>query len=231
MKNSIYTTLALACALSAGSLLYGQDAAVEAQQETVSIADPASKPQVPAPQQVQAVEATPSPAASSKIEWKSDEAKRRMASAGQGAASGRAEESQKITVQKDGPPPWRLLVAFVVMGLLLYGLYLFLKKFGKRISGEESSDLKVLSKLRLDSRNSLALIRFHEEELLLSVNAGGGVQLLSKQSQIEMLDAEGSSGKVEENDLDEETPAVIFNGLKGSKESADGIRTVKDGLL
>ncbi len=221
MNAKTKKTIALAVSLLAGSLLYGQDAAAEAAQETVSIANPVKA-------SVEAAPAAKPQAPAHKFEWKSEEAKKRLAG-GQGADAARPEEP-KAAAQKDGPPAWRLLVAFAVMGVLLYGLYLFLKKFGKKISGEEASGLKIVSKLRLDSRNSLALVQFHEEELLLSVNSAGGVQLLSKQAQIELAEAEGNAGKVVENDFDEEDPAVIFKGFGGAKISTDGVKTVKDGL-
>ena len=126
----------------------------------------------------------------------------------------------------------RLLVAFAIMGLLLYGLYYFLKRFGKKITGQEGANLKVLSKVRIDSRNSIALIQFHEEELLLSVNSAGGMRLLTKCAQIDLAEAEANDSEVEENST-VELPAVkpsFFNLFGGIKGSSAGIKTVKDAI-
>lgn len=218
MKTSIAKILVLAGSLLTGLMLTGQEPASPAAQETVSVANPASSQQVeaPAPAKLEA----PAPAAR-KVEWKSDEARRRL---GQGAAVDTARpEDSKSKAQRDGPPAWRLGVAFVVMIILFYGLYLFLKKYGRKLSGEETTGLKLVSRLRLDSRNSLALVQFHEEELLVSVNAAGGVQLLSKCAQIELAEDEGNAGKVDVNDSLSQEEDAIFD--------SHGIKTVKDGLI
>ena len=231
MNTTTKKTLVLAASLLTGVLLMGQNPAVEPAQETVSVENPV-KAQVDAPVkvpvQVDPQAKVPAQAPAHKIEWKSEEAKRRLS--GQAAEPSHPEDA-KSKASKDGPPAWRLAVAFAVMALLLYGLYLFLKKFGKKITGQETTGLKLISKLRLDSRNNLVLVQFHEEELLISVNSSGGVQLLSKCAQIELAEAEANAGKVEENDLPMDGEAEIYNSFGSQKLSGDVIKTVKDGLI
>lgn len=233
MKTTFKKTAVVAGALLAGLLLMGQEPASETvSQDFVSVSNPVKQPHVEAASKASALSG---PAASArKVEWRSDEAKRRLA--GQGGVAA-AEPSRladsKAPAQKDEPSSWRLIVAFAVMAIALYGLYFFLKKFGRKISGEETASLKMLSRLRLDSRNSLALVQFHEEELLVAVNSAGGVQLLSKCAQIEIAEAEGNSGKVGEHDAALEAEDAIFDSFGETKASSavSGIRTVKDGLL
>ena len=233
MKTIIQKTIVLGLLILAAFALVAQDAASEPSQETVSVSNPL-KPQAEAAAKA-AVQAEPQAATSQaaaasahKIEWKSEEAKRRMSGQAAEATHGDAPRSM---AQKDGPPAWRLAVAFVVMAVLLYGLYLFLKRFGKKITGQESGSLKIVSKIRIDSRNTLALIQFHEEELVLAVNSAGGIQLLTKCAQIDLAESESNSGLVDENDASDMEPGAVFNSLGSLKGSSSGIKTVKDELI
>ncbi len=191
------------------------------QETTVSIAAPEArqyaKPvSLKEPVQTNAEESgsvkAPSQEPHQKMEWKSDEAKRRLSGSAQGAAPSLPARKAGPT---EGPAAWRLLVAFGVMALLIYGLYLFLKKFGRKLKGDEGEGLKLVSSLKVDSRNSLALIRFHEEELLLAVNSSGGVQLLSKCAQIDLAEAEAGAG---------------LGGADEGYDFGEGVKTAKEGL-
>lgn len=75
-----------------------------------------------------------------------------------------------------------LSLAFVA-GLMALTFYL-LKRFGAKMSGLDSKGgLQVKSRVHLDHKASLAIVRVHEEELLLAVTSSG-VSLLSRYSAI-----------------------------------------------
>ncbi len=157
-----------------------------------------------------------------KIVWKSEEAKRRNSAHPSVEPEAKASpvdggQARAVSVGSavpGGPSAMRLILAFAIMGLLLYGLYYVLKKYGKQIGVKSSSsDLKVLSKTKIDSKNSLALVQFHEDQLLLGVNSSGGLTLLANHKQIELVQDELSSGKVAESDRHEDEESDLFDSF------------------
>jgi len=201
MNTNITRTFIFAAALLAAPLLQGQ------------IAEAAPSQKAPEPQAVAAAHPQ-----TQKLEWKSEEAKKRLS----GQPVEKAAVGKAIAPRSsDGPSALRLIVAFVIMGGLLYGLYVFLRRFGKKISGQETSGVKVISFLKIDSRNRLAVVQFHEEELLLSINSNGGISLLSKCSQIELAEAEGNAGRLDDGIPDTDGELDFASSV---------VKTVKEGL-
>ena len=218
--------IAISALLLSGMALFVSEAADASAETSVSVDNPA-KAVVREDAAAHAKGAAAKASGSDyKFEWKTEEGRKRMLglSSSSSADSQRAEQ-KKALAPYEGPSSFRLIVAFVIMAVLLYGLYLFLKRFGKSISGQETYSLKLRSKLKLDSRNSLAVVQFHEDELLIAINANGGLQLLSKCSQIELAEAEANAGTVEESDSAVAAPAELseeeaslFRSFAGLKE-------------
>jgi len=200
MKNAMKKLLLMSGALAAALVAYSQEQSGEPKQsqETLQVAAPLKDARQAQSVEGKAVEPQ-------KFAWKSEEAKKRLATHS-GAAPEASAESLQAHVQtasggvKEGPSTTRLLIAFIIMAVLLLGLYLYLKKFGKTISGQGHADFKILGKLKIDSKNGLAVVQFHEDELLLGVNASGGLTLLANHKQIEAVQDEVAAGKVDEND-------------------------------
>lgn len=83
-----------------------------------------------------------------------------------------------------GLASWRVFFSLALVAGLMALTFYFLKRFGAKISGlDPKSPLKVRSRVHLDHKASLALIKVHEEELLLAITPAG-VSLLSKYAAI-----------------------------------------------
>lgn len=201
MKFMATVPLSLFLSLSlGGAALFSQEEASPSD-AVVRVQSPEEAKPAGAAAVVNAVPAAAEKPAAPKRAWKSEEALKRLpghvAATGEGASGGgRGGEAVSAA-----PPAWRLLLAFVVMAVLLFGLYKFLKKYGRRMTGQEAGSLKVLSRVSLDGKNSLVLVKFYEEELLLGVNSSGGVGLVAKCSQLDIAEAEDAAGKVAESDM------------------------------
>lgn len=83
---------------------------------------------------------------------------------------------------------WKLsLSCFLVLSLLVGFLYI-LKKFTAKYAGIKNDDvIRVVSRVPVDTKNSLMMVRVYEDELLVSVGQNG-IQLLSRFNQIENED-------------------------------------------
>lgn len=83
---------------------------------------------------------------------------------------------------------WKLsFSAFFVLALLCGFLYL-LKKFGAKYVGIKTDDIiRISSRVQLDSKNTLMMLRVYEDEILISIGPNG-INLLSRFNQIENED-------------------------------------------
>lgn len=105
--------------------------------------------------------------------------------------------SPNESVASLGVPLWRITITFTVLiGLIVLVLYL-IKKLGKRFGGIDfGSKIKLVSRLQLDQKNSVALVRIYEQELLLGVS-NENVRLLTKFSSID-------NGELDDDEFDED---------------------------
>lgn len=116
---------------------------------------------------------------------------------GFGPAFRREKGEIKKEVMSLGISPYKMLMALIIMAGVLGGFFYFLKKIGHRFTGSDTgSGLKVKSRLQLDTKNAVVLVKVYEEELVLGVGSNG-VNLLSKLAPINYEDEE-------ENDVDAE---------------------------
>jgi flagellar biogenesis protein FliO len=125
-----------------------------------------------------------------------------------------------------------LLATLFVIGLLLLFLY-FLKQLSMKYGGLKSDDIiRVISKVHVDQKNSLIMVRVYEDELLLGVGQDG-INLLSRFNPIdnedelvarqkEKLSKEKKMNASNVEDVDA-TAAPEFEGvfLKGVEELSD----------
>jgi len=109
-----------------------------------------------------------------------------------------------------GIPIWRILLAIVMLGGLMWLFFFGLKRFGRRFSGDEKSlSIRIVSRQGLDAKNSLVMVRVYEEDLLLGVGPNG-VNLLSR-----FMSIDGSSA---EEDAEEQETVPDDEKLKPAKD-------------
>jgi len=83
---------------------------------------------------------------------------------------------------------WKLSFSSLLVLLLLVGFLYILKKLTAKYAGIKNDDvIRVVSRVQVDTKNSLMMVRVYEDELLVSVGHNG-IQLLSRFNQIENED-------------------------------------------
>jgi len=83
---------------------------------------------------------------------------------------------------------WKLSFSSLLVLLLLVGFLYILKRLTAKYAGIKNDDvIRVVSRVQVDTKNSLMMVRVYEDELLVSVGHNG-IQLLSRFNQIENED-------------------------------------------
>jgi len=133
--------------------------------------------------------------AASSVESKSvQEPEKKIKKFGPGLTKPKGDD--KITSM--GVSPVKFIVALLVVGGLMGAVLYVVKKAGRRYTGAGTSGLTIKSRLQVDNKNSVVLVRVYEQEILLGVGTNG-INLISKLSPIDDLDG------------DQEDPAVANN--------------------
>lgn len=98
--------------------------------------------------------------------------------------------AKKDSMTSLGAPMWRVSITLLFLIGLIWGIATILKKFGKKFGGFDMGEkMKVISRLQIDTKNALVLVRLYEEEILLGVNAGH-ISMLNKYSAIDHAEIE-----------------------------------------
>lgn len=89
---------------------------------------------------------------------------------------------------------WTLQYFLVMLMLagLFTALWVGLKLLNRRLSGHGYGSMEVIQRLALDGKNSVVLMRWHDDELLLGVGPQG-VQLLDRAARLDDIDEERES--------------------------------------
>jgi len=96
---------------------------------------------------------------------------------------------------------WKLALSTLLVLSLLVGFLYVLKKFGAKYAGIKTDDIiRVTSKVQVDSKNSLMMLRVYEDELLVGVG-DNGITLLSRFNQIENEDELIADEKVKQEQV------------------------------
>ncbi len=155
-------------------------------------------------------------------------------SADENAATPGVKKKNDMTVkstEESGPGLGRLIVGLAAMGLLIWGLYMVLKKYGNKMTGQtDDSKLKILKRIIVDQKNSIVLVKCYEDEILLGVNSAGGVTLLNKYKQIDIAEDESTSMAREFKEEDEltEDQEDKYVDLKISSLTAKELNRMKE---
>lgn len=129
-----------------------------------------------------------------------------------------------------GISPWRAVLALGFMAFLLGAFFYLLKKFGRRFTGTEVSAMKVKSRLQLDGKNALVIVKAYEEEVLLGIGTNG-ISLITRFAPIENAELEDEdtdeNKDVEKNDK----PKKGFNiSLRKALVDSEEIKSMKDNI-
>lgn len=119
--------------------------------------------------------------------YRKDAEERSKASAGQQAGDSEKKKfGPGVTKPKDGDEigsmgisPWRGLLALLIVASLLGAFFYFLRKIGRKFTGTEPTAMSVKSKLQLDSKNALVIVKAYDEEFLVGVGTNG-INLISR---------------------------------------------------
>lgn len=85
---------------------------------------------------------------------------------------------------------WRVWAVMLIILLMLAGMFYVLKKFGRGILPNSSAQIiTVKSKIQLDARNSVAVLRIYDEEYVIGAGTNG-VNLLAKLLPIDGVESE-----------------------------------------
>lgn len=84
-----------------------------------------------------------------------------------------------------GISPYKVILAFVLVGGGLAGFFYLLRKFGAgSVINEKRASMRIKGRIQLDPKNSVVLLGVYEDEFLLGVGSGG-VNVISKFKQLE----------------------------------------------
>lgn len=124
-------------------------------------------------------------------------------------AQGKAKAKQEFL--EIGFPMWRLFFTLVILAGLIIGCMYGVKYFTKRFGAIESdAKINVLTKLQIDPKNYLLLVRVYEQEMLLGVG-NERISLLSKFHSI-------SNSELDDEFDDHDTPVVKNDSLTDSPD-------------
>ncbi len=116
------------------------------------------------------------------------EAKARKEHAGKGAAGLEVEA-------------WRLWLVMAILAAMVGGLIFIMRKYGRGIlPSSDASIISIKSKIQLDPRNSVSVLKIYDEEYVVGAGANG-VTLLAKLLPIDGVESE--SGNEAEAGLNE----------------------------
>ena len=94
---------------------------------------------------------------------------------------------------------WKLSISSLFVLSLLIGFLFLLKKFGAKYAGIKTDDIiRITSRVQVDSKNTLMMLRVYEDEMLVGVGQNG-IQLLSRFNQIDNEDDLISDEKTNQN--------------------------------
>jgi flagellar biogenesis protein FliO len=112
-----------------------------------------------------------------------------------------------------GVSPYRVFAALVTVAAAMGLFFWLLKKFFRGYSGGKNASLMTIrSRLQLDSKNSVALVKVYEDEYLLGIGPEG-VRLLNKLAPIETGETAG---------IDDEPGGAEDSGVKLELDNVSG---------
>ncbi len=89
--------------------------------------------------------------------------------------------------------PWRMWLAVVILGGMVAGLVIIMRKYGRSIlPNSDATIISVKSKVQLDPRNSVSVLKVYDEEYVIGAGPNG-VTLLAK-----LLPIDGVESEIEE---------------------------------
>ncbi len=107
---------------------------------------------------------------------------------------------------------WKYMLSLLlVLGLIAF-FFFGLKKLTRKLGGGGYGSLQVVRRLQLDGKNYLVMVKFHEEEILLSVGPNG-TNLISRNASLDgdvKLDGETAEADTDEDGV--ETTEVDNSG-------------------
>ena len=104
---------------------------------------------------------------------------------GPGVSPGAGESAIGLDVAQ-----WRVWAVMLIILLMLAGMFYVLKKFGKGILPSSNAQIiTVKSKIQLDARNSVSVLRIYDEEYVIGAGSNG-VNLLAKLLPIDGVESE-----------------------------------------
>lgn len=134
-----------------------------------------------------------------------------------------SKEGEKKKTSQYEVESWRLWLVLAILAAMVGGLIFILRKYGRgMLPSSNASVITVKSKIQLDPRNSVALLKIYDEEYVVGAGTNG-VTLLAKLLPIEGTesepenDAEGglNEKKIERRFIEE------FNLAESKIESAE----------
>lgn len=140
-----------------------------------------------------------------------------------------------ITKPKDGEEinsmgisPWRGLLGLTLIAALLGVFFYFLKRLGRKFTGTDAGAMTVKSRLQLDSKNSIVIVKAYDEEFLIGVGSNG-VNLISRFMPIDSPEMEDEESEDNNKPLASKQPDFAGN-LKSIIDSEE-IKPIKDKKL
>ena len=131
-------------------------------------------------------------------------------------APGKIESTENIL--------WKTCLSLAAVIAVILILFSILRKVNSKFNNVGAENpLRLHSKMVLDNKNYLALVRIYEEEILISVGPGGS-NMLAKYALVDKEDAEGTDF---ENVLNKEGQAVVPISPENHISSID-LKTIKE---
>lgn len=129
-----------------------------------------------------------------------------------------------------GISPWRAVLALGFMAFLLGAFFYLLRKFGKKFTGTEVSAMKVKSRLQLDGKNALVIVKAYEEEVLLGVGTNG-INLITRFAPIENAEPDEEDTDENKDAAKNDNPKKSFNiSLRKAIVASEEIKSMKDNI-
>ncbi|MDD3118019.1 MAG: flagellar biosynthetic protein FliO [Victivallales bacterium] len=137
--------------------------------------------------------------AANKMSWLSQYAPQRRRS---------ADKSSSAALRQSGGldiAPWRMWLVLAILGGMVGGMIYIMRKYGKGILPKSNATvITVKSKVQLDARNSVSVLRIYDEEYVIGAGSGG-LTLLAR-----LLPIDGGGNEASEVTSAPETPSPRF---------------------